>query len=70
MRQVLETTGPVLVTSNKRDIVDATRGPRAEHGAVWVNGLQQLAGEPPSWWWNPLRRARASPMRSRSTQTG
>ena len=54
IRQDPETTGPVLVTSNKRDMVDATRGPRAEHGAVSVNDSQQIIGEPPTWWWNPL----------------
>ncbi|UGQ13158.1 TraM recognition domain-containing protein [Yinghuangia sp. ASG 101] len=46
--------GSVVVTSNKRDIVDATRGVRERRGPVWVFDPQQLAGEPPSWWWNPL----------------
>ncbi|MFC8668698.1 type IV secretory system conjugative DNA transfer family protein [Streptomyces sp. NPDC057199] len=45
---------PALVTSNKRDIVDATRAPRAELGRVWVFDLQGLIGEESSWWWNPL----------------
>ncbi len=54
VRQILETDGPVLATSNKRDIVDLTRGPRCEVGAVWVNDLQGLVGEEPTWWWNPL----------------
>src|SRR5699024_10510187 len=34
--QVIETDGPVLATSNKRDLVDLTRGPRSEKGVVWV----------------------------------
>ncbi|MFC7164483.1 conjugal transfer protein, partial [Aquipuribacter hungaricus] len=33
---VLAAPGAVLATSNKRDIVDATRGPRAAAGPVWV----------------------------------
>jgi type IV secretory pathway TraG/TraD family ATPase VirD4 len=52
--QILEADGPVLATSNKRDIVDLTRGPRSEVGAVWINDPQGLIGEPISWWWNPL----------------
>ncbi|WP_331718323.1 TraM recognition domain-containing protein [Streptomyces sp. NBC_00134] len=45
---------PALVTSNKRDIVDATRQPRGELGRVWVFDLQGLIGEAATWWWNPL----------------
>lgn len=52
--QILETTGPVLATSNKRDLVDATRGPRSMKGLVWVYDVQDLVGEQPTWWWNPL----------------
>lgn len=52
--QILEATGPVLATSNKRDIVDLTRHVRAETGRIWVNDLQNLVGEPATWWWNPL----------------
>ncbi|THA70654.1 conjugal transfer protein [Streptomyces sp. A0958] len=51
---ILDAPGSVLVTSNKRDVVDATRGPRAAKGEVWVFDPQGRAGEPPSWWWNPL----------------
>ncbi|MEN8649748.1 TraM recognition domain-containing protein [Streptomyces sp. 21So2-11] len=51
---ILDAPGSVLVTSNKRDIVDATRAPRAAKGEVWVFDPQGRAGEPPSWWWNPL----------------
>ncbi|WP_329412094.1 TraM recognition domain-containing protein [Streptomyces sp. NBC_00704] len=51
---VLDGPGAVLVTSNKRDIVDATRGPRTARGPVWVFDPQQVAQEEPSWWWNPL----------------
>ncbi|WP_314221842.1 type IV secretory system conjugative DNA transfer family protein [Streptomyces zaehneri] len=51
---ILDGPGAVLVTSNKRDIVDATRGPRTARGPVWVFDPQQVAQEEPSWWWNPL----------------
>ncbi|WP_298461172.1 type IV secretory system conjugative DNA transfer family protein [uncultured Cellulomonas sp.] len=52
--QLMETGGPALATSNKRDIVDLTRGPRSMKGLVWVYDVQGLIGEPPTWWWNPL----------------
>lgn len=55
---ILEAPGAVLVTSNKRDVVDATRDPRAAAGAVWVFDPQSITGqdmgEPTDWWWNPL----------------
>lgn len=52
--QILETRGPVVATSNKRDLVDMTRGPRARTGVVWVHDVQGIIGEEPTWWWNPL----------------
>jgi type IV secretory pathway TraG/TraD family ATPase VirD4 len=51
---VLEAPGAVIATSNKRDLVDLTRGPRAGSGPVWVFDPQYVAGEEPTWWWNPL----------------
>lgn len=51
---ILAAPGTCVVTSNKRDVVDATRGPRGERGQVWVFDTQQIVGERPSWWWNPL----------------
>lgn len=52
---ILAAPGAVLVTSNKRDVVDATRDPRAAVGSVWVFDPQAIAGEEPTdWWWNPL----------------
>ncbi len=51
---ILDAPGAVLVTSNKRDVVDATRAPRGGSGAVWVFDPQGLADEEPAWWWNPL----------------
>ncbi|PPF69134.1 MULTISPECIES: type IV secretory system conjugative DNA transfer family protein [unclassified Rathayibacter] len=46
--------GSVVTTSNKRDVLDATRDLRAARGQVWVFDPQRVAVEPPSWWWNPL----------------
>jgi type IV secretory pathway TraG/TraD family ATPase VirD4 len=51
---VVSAPGNVVVTSNKRDVVDATRGPRAERGPVWIFDPQQQVHAPASWWWNPL----------------
>ncbi|MFC7164461.1 type IV secretory system conjugative DNA transfer family protein, partial [Aquipuribacter hungaricus] len=55
---VLAAPGAVLATSNKRDLVDATRGPRADAGPVWVFDPQGIVDEPTTgpgaWWWNPL----------------
>lgn len=51
---ILDAPGAVIATSNKRDIVDATRDPRSAHGPVWVFDPQEVCGEDPNWWWNPL----------------
>ncbi|GAA4424015.1 hypothetical protein GCM10023169_20340 [Georgenia halophila] len=52
---ILEAPGAVLITSNKRDVVDATRGPReAASGRVWVFDPQGICAEAAAWWWNPL----------------
>ncbi len=53
---IVDAPGAVLATSNKRDLVDATRDVRAaKTGAeVWVFDPQQLVDEPATWWWNPL----------------
>jgi hypothetical protein len=51
---ILDAPGAVVATSNKRDIVDATRGPRSEKGPLWVFDPQEVCEEPPNWWWNPL----------------
>lgn len=52
--QILAAPGPVVVTSNKRDVVDATRDLRAAVGKVWVFDPQGQADEPATFWWNPL----------------
>jgi type IV secretory pathway TraG/TraD family ATPase VirD4 len=46
--------GAVMTTSNKRDVLDATRDVRAKAGQVWVFDPQGIALEEPTWWWNPL----------------
>ncbi|MGX1794188.1 type IV secretory system conjugative DNA transfer family protein [Microbacterium sp. NPDC055312] len=51
---ILDAPGAALVTSNKRDVVDATRDVRAERGPVWVFDPQGIALEEPTWYWNPL----------------
>lgn len=51
---ILEAPGAVVVTSNKRDVVDATRDLRAERGEVWPFDPQGIVGATPDWWWNPL----------------
>ncbi len=51
---LLAAPGAALATSNKRDLLDATRDPRADAGTVWVFDPQAIADEQPGWWWNPL----------------
>lgn len=51
---LVEAPGAAIVTSNKRDIVDATRGVRETTGPVWVFDPQHVTGDEPTWWWNPL----------------
>lgn len=52
---ILAAPGPVLVTSNKRDVVDGTRLAREKAGPVLVFDPMKTVGEEPRWWWNPLR---------------
>lgn len=51
---ILDAPGCVVSTSNKRDVVDATRGVRSAQGPVWIFDPQRIAQEEPIWWWNPL----------------
>jgi hypothetical protein len=51
---LLSAPGAALLTSNKRDALDATRTLRREQGTVWVFDPQGIAGEQRTWWWNPL----------------
>lgn len=52
---ILTAIGPVLATSNKRDVVDATRDVRESKGSrTFVFDPQGVAGEEPTWYWDPL----------------
>lgn len=51
---MLDAPGACLATSNKRDVLDATRGVRAARGPVWVFDPQGIAAEEPEWFWDPL----------------
>ncbi|GAC1497340.1 MAG: hypothetical protein NVS2B15_20060 [Pseudarthrobacter sp.] len=51
---ILDAPGAVVSTSNKRDVVDGTRGVREDTAPVWVFDPQKIAQEEPHWWWNPL----------------
>lgn len=51
---IVSAPGAVIATSNKRDLVDATREVRETNSKVWVFDPQNIAGEEPTWWWNPL----------------
>ncbi|OYO13111.1 conjugal transfer protein TraG [Enemella evansiae] len=62
-RQIIENRCPVLATSNKRDIVDLTRGPRSAMGRCWVFDPQGLIGERQDFSWDILSFIRAYPDR-------
>lgn len=52
--EVVEHGGAAVVTSNKRDIVYLTRGPRSELGQVRIFDPQNVYRERQRFWWNPL----------------
>lgn len=54
MPAILNAPGAVVSTSNKRDVVDGTRGVREAKARTWVFDPQKIAQEEPTWWWNPL----------------
>ncbi|MGW4635575.1 type IV secretory system conjugative DNA transfer family protein [Nocardia sp. NPDC004415] len=53
---IMDAIGPVVSTSNKRDVVDATRALREKRTGErsWVFDPQGIAGEAPSWYWDPI----------------
>ncbi|MFC9898498.1 type IV secretory system conjugative DNA transfer family protein [Nocardia sp. NPDC127579] len=51
---IVEAPGAVIATSNKRDVVDATRTVRGEVGATHVFDPQGIAGERCTWYWDPI----------------
>jgi type IV secretory pathway TraG/TraD family ATPase VirD4 len=56
---IIDAPGAVYATSNKRDIVDMTRGIRDRDRQIWLFDPQHIAGGTgtPDWWWNPLEMA-------------
>lgn len=54
--RIMSAPGCVLVTSNKRDVVDATRYARLEKTAAkyWIFDPQMVCREKQECWWNPL----------------
>lgn len=57
---IMDAPGAVVATSNKRDVVDATRGHRSTLGEVWVFDPQSVADAEPSWFWNPCEWVRGN----------
>ncbi|MFK4637122.1 type IV secretory pathway TraG/TraD family ATPase VirD4 [Paenarthrobacter histidinolovorans] len=51
---VLDAPGAVVTTSNKPDVIDATRLPRSMKGTVWAFNPQKISPDRATWWWNPL----------------
>ncbi|MFI1585341.1 type IV secretory system conjugative DNA transfer family protein [Embleya sp. NPDC020630] len=51
---IVSAPGALVVTSCKRDVVDATREVRRRNGRVWVFDPHEVVREPPTWFWNPL----------------
>ncbi|BEK89172.1 type IV secretory system conjugative DNA transfer family protein [Nocardia seriolae] len=60
---ILSAIGPVIVTSNKRDVVDATRDVRAAKGSpvfvfdpqgVGADSNELMYQQGPSWYWDPI----------------
>ncbi len=51
---VLSAPGPVVVTSNKADVVHLTAALRAQVGPVWTFDAQGITRGTQSMWWNPL----------------
>lgn len=56
---IIEAPGAVLATSNKRDLVDLTRGVREKRGSVFVFDPCEITKGAPEIFWNPLSYIRA-----------
>jgi type IV secretory pathway TraG/TraD family ATPase VirD4 len=55
---ILDAPGPVVATSNKRDIADLTAAIRARRGTTWLFDPQGIASDgTPAFTYNPLRQA-------------
>jgi type IV secretory pathway TraG/TraD family ATPase VirD4 len=56
---VAHDTGPLVITSNKRDIYDHIVNLRSDNGRVWLFDPLGLASDGKArWWWNPLQMTR------------
>ncbi|MEZ2373407.1 type IV secretory system conjugative DNA transfer family protein [Arthrobacter sp. RCC_34] len=51
---VMDGPGAIVTTSNKPDVIDATRLWRSMRGKVWAFNPQKITPDTPAWWWNPL----------------
>lgn len=51
---VLDAPGAVVTTSNKPDVIDATRLARSLGGTVWAFNPQKISPDQATWWWDPL----------------
>lgn len=56
---ILDSPGPVVVTSNKADVVHLTAALRARTGPVWTFDTQAITGTDQQMWWNPLAAVRS-----------
>jgi len=56
---ILDSPGPVVVTSNKADVVHLTTALRARTGPVWTFDAQAITGTDQQMWWNPLAAVRS-----------
>ena len=56
---IVDAPGPVLATSNKRDLADLTRGVREKEGSVFIFDPSNIYRQAPSMSWNPLSYIRA-----------
>ncbi|RBM18112.1 conjugal transfer protein [Prauserella sp. PE36] len=51
---IVDSPGPVVATSNKRDVHDLTRDVRAARGQVWLFDPNDKVGAEPEFWFDPL----------------
>ncbi|MDJ0322092.1 type IV secretory system conjugative DNA transfer family protein [Pseudarthrobacter sp. PS3-L1] len=51
---LLDAPGAALTTSNKPDVIDATRLARSAKGTIWAFDPQKISGDAPLWFWDPL----------------
>ncbi|MEU8132641.1 type IV secretory system conjugative DNA transfer family protein [Streptodolium elevatio] len=52
---IITAPGPVIVTSCKNHVVEATRALRERQGRTWVYDPQNVWGERPDWYFSPLQ---------------